>query len=90
MAVEHAEIGDDYGDGERDDENATEGAERPDDEARPGLGDHVAITWTDQSRTNQHLYLSSLPTVVMVTSAHHRPSGMDLKSLLGLGAILSA
>ena len=44
MAVEHAEIGDDYGDGERDDENATEGAERPDDEARPGLGDHVAVS----------------------------------------------
>ena len=43
VAVEHAEIGDDYGDGERDDENAAEGAERPDDEARPGLGDHVAV-----------------------------------------------
>ena len=43
VAVKHAEVGDDNWDGERDDEDAAEGAERSDDEARPGLGDHVAV-----------------------------------------------
>ena len=43
VAVEHAEVGHDDGDGESDDKDAAEGAERAHDEARPGLGHHVAV-----------------------------------------------